>query len=617
MQDKTSTFLNQPEGLIRYNILFLTKWYPNKFDPQLGVFVKKHAKAVSEFCNVNVLFVCPDDTLTSTYETIVSNENGVDEIIVYYKKNNSILKLIINPFRYLNANRLGIHEVQKGLGVIDLIHVNVLNRPGLIALIIKKLKGIPFIITEHWTGYVSGRFENGGWLKKLLSKLIIKNADIVTTVSESLRKKMLELGLDNNYVVVPNIIESIAPTDLLANPPKEQSNTKTKILTVADLVDPHKNISGIIKAIANISKQNPDIEYHIIGDGPDKSMLQSLADSLQFDAKFIFFHGRQTNEYVYDFLKKIDFVVINSNYETFSVVAAEALVNGKPVVSTICGGPEEFINSDNGILIEPCNQRHLEDAIVKMISTYKNYDAQKLNQYITRKYNYQAIGKQFYDIYKPFIKNYTVGLSGKKLLIEPEWKVLDVGSGHRPNRRANVLIDNELNETEHRSGKKASIPSDKKMVVGDAQDMSFADKEFDFIIASHIAEHIDNPEQFCKEISRVGKRGYIETPGALDEFFLNEPFHKWIVSKKDNCLIFKEKKHFKPFSEVFYGLYYLNETRTGHKPLHSSNSFLKLASKFVGKIWSHLPKTYTRFYWENSIEVKVIRKKIEPESKKL
>ena len=33
---------------IRYNILFLTKWYPNKFDPQLGVFVRKHAKAISD-----------------------------------------------------------------------------------------------------------------------------------------------------------------------------------------------------------------------------------------------------------------------------------------------------------------------------------------------------------------------------------------------------------------------------------------------------------------------------------------------------------------------------------------------------------------------------------------
>ena len=186
---------------------------------------------------------------------------------------------------------------------------------------------------------------------------------------------------------------------------------------------------------------------------------------------------------------------------------------------------------------------------------------------------------------------------------------MDVGSGHRPNRRANVLLDNELNETEHRSGKKAFVPADKKMVVGDALNMPFKDREFDFIIASHIAEHIDNPEQFCKELARVGKRGYIETPGAFDEFFLNEPFHKWIVSKKGNCLVFKEKTNFKPFSDFIYGLIYLNENRTGHKPFHSSNPLLKIISKVISKIWKYIPNSYTKIYWEDTIKVKVFRNK--------
>lgn len=609
MRNNSSSCFYEPASRIRYSILFLTKWYPHKYDPQLGVFVKKHAKAVSEYCNVNVVYVCGDNSISLKYETNVSRASGFTEIIVYYKKSNSILKSIINFYRYIQASRIGIREAQNNLGVIDLIHVNVLNRPGLIALIINKLKGIPYVITEHWTGYVSGTYEKSGFLKKWVNKIIIKNAGSITTVSESLKEKMLGLGLNNTYFVVPNVIESIdlqaKTTDFFT---KESSAAKIKILTVADLVDAHKNISGIIKAVANIYSQNPSIEFHIIGDGPDKLQLTSLAGSLQGEDKFIFFHGRQTNEYVYDFLQQIDFVVINSNFETFSVVAAEALVNGKPVISTICGGPEEFITSECGILIKPGNQHQLQEAILKMISGYKNYDALKLNEYISQKYNYKAVGSQFYNIYRSLIVNFTVGLSGKKMPIASEWKVLDVGSGHRPNRRANVLIDNELNETEHRSGKKAFVPLDKTMVVGDALNMPFADKEFDFIIASHIAEHIDDPEQFCKELVRVGKRGYIETPGAVDEFFLNEPFHKWIVSEKNKCLVFTEKENFKPFSQFFYGLYYLNENRVGHKPLHSSNSFLKLASKFAGKIWPYLPKTYTRFYWETSIKVKIIRK---------
>jgi glycosyltransferase involved in cell wall biosynthesis len=595
--NNTSAFKND----MRFNILFLTKWYPSKFD-ELGIFVQKHAKAVSEFCNVNVVYVCSDNSLYNTYQTVLAKENGFLEIVVYYKKHTSVFKSIINAYRYFKATRIGIKEVQKNIGVIDLIHVHIPNRPGLIALLIKIIKGIPYIVTEHWTGYFSGEYEKSNFLKKWVTKIIIKNASAVTTVSESLKQRMLNFGLDNSYEVVPNVIENIPL-------PEPCNNSKVKILTVADLIDSRKNVSGIIKAISEIIKSNTNIEYHIIGGGLDNDLIRKLSNSLNLTDKFIFFHGAKSNAFVYDFLKCIDFVVINSNIETFSVVAAEALVNGKPVIATVCGGPEEFINSDTGILIEKNNQEQLQQAIIKMISTYKNYDPQLLNKSIINKFNYKTIGKQFYNIYKPLIVRFTVGLSGQKWSINPDWKVLDVGSGHRPNRRANVLIDNELNETEHRSGKKASVPSDKIMVVGDALNMPFEDKEFDFIIASHIAEHVDDPEQFCRELARVGKRGYIETPGAFDEFFLNEPFHKWIVSKKGNCLIFKEKKNFKPFSEFIYSLIYLNQNRTGHKSLYSKNSVIKIMSKILNKTWPLVPYSFTRFYWESKIEVKVIRNK--------
>jgi glycosyltransferase involved in cell wall biosynthesis len=374
-----------------YTILFLTKWYPTNDDPQLGVFVRKHAQAVAEYCKVTLLFVYGDEHLSKRYQRKMSRVNGLNEVIIYYKKSNSAF---INFFRYLIANYLGIKKIQR-LEKIDLVHVNVLNRPGLIACILKKMKGIPYVITEHWTGYVSGKYQKSNWLKKWFTKRIIKNASAVTTVSHSLRNKMLRLGLKNTYFVVPNIIENVA-----LEPVK---HSKIKILSIADLVDAHKNISGIIKVISLITKENQEIEYHIIGDGPDKMMLKQLSDKLGLSNTFVFFHGRQTNKFVYKVLKQIDFVVINSNFETFSVVAAEALVNGKPVVATRCGGPEEFITAETGILIEPNNQRQLHDAIVQMIAEYKNYDPEKLNNYITEKFNYSVIGKQFYELYQSIL----------------------------------------------------------------------------------------------------------------------------------------------------------------------------------------------------------------------
>lgn len=91
--------------------------------------------------------------------------------------------------------------------------------------------------------------------------------------------------------------------------------------------------------------------------------------------------------------------------------------------------------------------------------------------------------------------------------------VLDVGSGHNPHPRADLCLDAYTGSTEHRSRIPLKISG--QFVIADAQNLPFKDKSIDFIIASHIAEHLPDPVQFCKEISRAGQAGYIETPSPF------------------------------------------------------------------------------------------------------
>jgi uncharacterized protein YbaR (Trm112 family) len=92
--------------------------------------------------------------------------------------------------------------------------------------------------------------------------------------------------------------------------------------------------------------------------------------------------------------------------------------------------------------------------------------------------------------------------------------VLDVGAGGNPYPRSDILLD-RLTGSEHRCGESMMI--DRPVVFGDASRMPFKDKAFDFVIASHILEHMADPVVFLKELQRVGKAGYIETPNALFE----------------------------------------------------------------------------------------------------
>lgn len=378
------------------HILFLTKWYPNKNDVQLGVFVRKHAKAVSEYCKVSVLYVWGDNNLNCSFTIEENNQGNFSETIIFYQRNKGIFKLLVNLYLYIKHVFIGYQHIQQKKGKIDLIHVHILIRTGLAALLLKAKYKIPYMVTEQWTGYASGEYLQFSWLKKLLVKIIIKQAKIVTVVSESLKKIMLSLGLKNNYKIVHNIIEDI---DL----PQSINNDKVKILTVADLNDKNKNISGTIKAITDIYKIRQDFEFHIVGGGKDEAFLKSLAQQTGLINKAIFFHGRKANEEVYEFFKQTDFVIINSNVETFCVAAAEALVNGKPQITTICGGPEEFVKSEYGILIEKANHEQLVTAILNMLDTFKNYDREKMHHYAKNNFSYSGVGKKFFEIYQQIL----------------------------------------------------------------------------------------------------------------------------------------------------------------------------------------------------------------------
>ena len=106
--------------------------------------------------------------------------------------------------------------------------------------------------------------------------------------------------------------------------------------------------------------------------------------------------------------------------------------------------------------------------------------------------------------------------------------VLDVGSGDKPSWRADVLLDGYPGE-EHaaqRSGTHAARV-DRPLFVADAGNMPFADKTFDFVICSHVLEHVLDPAAVVAELSRVARAGYIEVPLAASSKILDFPSHLW------------------------------------------------------------------------------------------
>lgn len=216
---------------------------------------------------------------------------------------------------------------------------------------------------------------------------------------------------------------------------------------------------------------------------------------------------------------------------------------------------------------------------------------------------------------EPKWEKFKVGYAPTWFKVRSDWKVLDVGSGHNPHPRADVLLDRYPEENIDRSGTPMDT-TDKRLVIGDVQKMPFRDREFDFVIASHIAEHVDDPKAFCEELIRVGRAGVIEAPGKIGELFLSEPFHRWYVSNNNGTLVFErigKQNRLGVLGKTVYALLYFNEDRFGKWTLKIGNTliakpFWKIKI-FFGRFWrSRYFRNfgYTSFYWKDKFGFKII-----------
>lgn len=143
-----------------------------------------------------------------------------------------------------------------------------------------------------------------------------------------------------------------------------------------------------------------------------------------------------------------------------------------------------------------------------------------------------------------------------KLNIKPGEKVLEVGGGHNPHPRSNVIVDKYGDDNTHRSGDIKTLRN-QKFMIADGENMPFKDNEFDYIISNQVLEHVENPTAFLNEFARVAKRGFIETPSLIGEYLFPKESHKWVILEIENKLVLYEKKDVFPKLTFDFGQLFL------------------------------------------------------------
>lgn len=384
----------------RLNILFLASWYPNKVHPKNGNFVQQHAKAVSQHCNVASLHIIANKQ-DKKFEVETVDNNGVLEVIVYYKKikGSSPIHKYQKLKRRHEAHVLGYHEVLNTLGKIDLTHLNVTYPAGLFALYLKQRHKIPFIITEHSTAYLPSSTHQFSKIEIKWIKKIGLNADLICPVSQDLATNMKQFGINNKYQVVPNVVN----TAIFEKSSSENQTDKKNILHISHLKDDHKNVTGILRVIKKLSEQRHDFSITIAGDG-DTEAIKKYAKELNIPDRAIKYKGELSITEVAELMNAADVFLLFSNYENLPCVISESLVMGVPVISSDVGGIKEMLTKENGILIPKGDESELLTQLNSIIDNLANYNTNDISDKAIQTYSFNAVSNQFAEIYNNILK---------------------------------------------------------------------------------------------------------------------------------------------------------------------------------------------------------------------
>ena len=144
---------------------------------------------------------------------------------------------------------------------------------------------------------------------------------------------------------------------------------------------------------------------------------------------------------------------------------------------------------------------------------------------------------------------------------------LDIACGAKPFPNANVLCDLHVEPVPDRSMKKL-VTAGKPFVLCSCYALPFKEKAFDFVTSYYLIEHLNDPGNLIRELKRVSKHGYVQSPSWFNEFLYGEDVHNWVVSKTGNKLFVKPlKKGALPpirFGFIFHRLYQLESWRVIH-----------------------------------------------------
>lgn len=378
------------------HILFIPSAYPTEEMPLSSIFYKEQAVAVKDKGNkVGVIFSETRRVSKVNYNMISKNHfqirRYIEDGLVTFRLHGWNIFTMRGELGINNWVRQSIKlfkEYVKHEGMPDIVHVQSALYGGLVAREIKKKFNIPYVVTEHSSTVLQSILRNHDIP---MLKNVYTDADYIISVGGAL-KKAIEKYTDKSIEVIPNIVDiDRFSIDI------SKRNKEFTFISISHLKE-NKNIDLTIKALKEVLKEYNYVKLLVIGDGPEKENLMNLAKELKISSN-IEFIGAVNREDLNEYINRANAFVLPSEYETFGIAYIEALACGLPIITTKCGGPEDFFSEEIGYMIFNEDKEELSKAMEYIINNINKFNPNKLREYVKCRFSKEVISNRIIDVY--------------------------------------------------------------------------------------------------------------------------------------------------------------------------------------------------------------------------
>lgn len=372
-------------------ILKIARGIPSHKYPLLGIFEFDQAKALHNDGH-KVIYFSIDFRSIKKIRYFGYRKFYYDGILVYE------VSLPLHPLNYIWMYKIGckigslvLKKIFKDNGKPDIIHSH-FNFYSAIAANLSERCSIPLVVTEHSSLINKDIIDKKNYYLSEKSYSIAKE---IISVSTALKNKIY-----NNFkiesIVIPNIVDT---SNFYYTTKRYNNETDFTFVTVGRLIE-SKGYKLLLNAFLRLSTNN--VKLIIIGDGPMKESIKNFIINNNLGNK-ILIKGQLNRKEINTIFSKSHVFVLPSYSETFGVSYIEAMASGLPIIATRCGGPEDFVNSTNGVLIPINSENDLYQVMLNFYKGVYEFDYNFISRYSKENFSSKIISEKLNIVYKKIV----------------------------------------------------------------------------------------------------------------------------------------------------------------------------------------------------------------------